>query len=68
MKRHAGQYRAIESWTLTDRATGRDIGARQYPTLADALDKRAHLVEAARRVSQECAADVQQRCDVRRLP
>ena len=67
MKRHAGQYRAIEAWTLTDRATKRDIGVRQYPTLQTAISKRAHLVAEAQRVSQECAEEVQQRCDIRKL-
>ena len=68
MKRHAGQYRTIgEAWTLCDRRTRQDIGARQYPTLGAAISKRAHLVAEAQRVSQECAEEVMSRCDIRKL-
>ena len=68
MTRHAGQYRTIgEAWTLTDRATKRDIGIRQYPTLQTAISKMAHLVEVAQRVSQEYGEEVRSRCDIRKL-
>ena len=67
MTRHAGQYTIGEAWTLCDRRTRQDIGTRAYPTLQTAISKRAHLVAEAQRVSRECAEEVQQRCDIRKL-
>ena len=64
MKRHAGQYHG-EAWTLTDRATGRQLGTRAYPSLAAASKARAKLCQlAAQHMSREGAADVAARCDV----
>jgi len=67
-RRVAGAYRAIqdEAWELCDRASGAKLGPQAYPTLSQAAQKRARLVALARQVSQECAANVQQRCDIRR--
>ena len=56
-----------ETWTLYDKAKRTDLGSRQYPSLPLAMRKRAHLVEAAAKVSQECAEDVERRCDVRKV-
>ena len=56
-----------ETWTLYDKAKRTDLGSRQYPSLLPAMRKRARLVEAAAKVSQECAEDVERRCDVRKV-
>jgi len=67
MKRHAGQYRAIEAWELCDCTSGATLGTKAYPSVTEAAQARAKLVALAQTVSQECAADVQQRCDVRQV-
>jgi hypothetical protein len=67
MTRHAGAYRALKAWELCDRTSGATLGTRAYPCVAEAAQARAKLVALARQVSPECAADVQQRCDVRQV-
>ena len=67
-ERTAGAHPAPETWVLTDRTTGRQLGSKAYPTLARASEKRRQLIEAARGVSRETAEDAARRCDIRRLP
>ncbi len=66
MHRNAGAYTA-EAWTLYDKATGRDMGTKAYPTLKDALETMAHLLQVASTVSTECRQEVVERCDIRRI-
>jgi hypothetical protein len=56
-----------EAWQLTDRATGKPLGSKAYPTLRDALDTRAKLLAVASNVSQEARQEVVERCDVRMM-
>jgi hypothetical protein len=55
-----------ESWHLIDHATGRALGSKAYPTLAEAARKRAELVKLAATISRECGQEAKARCDVRK--